>query len=380
MTEQPKPENLSDGVKSEQEAYLRAVEATMSEFFAQQRTLLTAISHDALPLLEAIESLSSGGKRLRALLSYWGWRVAGGDSILEGSAPAPIIRAGAALELFQSAALIHDDIIDRSDTRRGKPSVHKKFETQHIQNSWVGDTFNYGLTGGIIAGDLCLSWSEQMFSSIGEGALSGTEARNIFDTMRTEVMAGQYLDVLSEVIPAETPENALARAHRVIQYKSAKYSCEHPLVLGGALALTAIAHQDHPILGKYRAFGLPLGEGFQLRDDELGVFGEPSATGKPAGDDIREGKRTVLIALTTQNISAEDRRMLEGALGNPELTNQQISKIRELMIDSGTLEHVEELIAQKSEAVDTALHALPVSEPIRCALSAIAAKALHRKA
>ena len=174
MAEQPKPENLSDGVKSEQEAYLRAVEATMSEFFAQQRTLLTAISHDALPLLEAIESLSSGGKRLRALLSYWGWRGAGGDSILEGSAPAPIIRAGAALELFQSAALIHDDIIDRSDTRRGKPSVHKKFETQHIQNSWVGDTFNYGLTGGIIAGDLCLSWSEQMFSSIGEGALSGT--------------------------------------------------------------------------------------------------------------------------------------------------------------------------------------------------------------
>ena len=244
----------------------------------------------------------------------------------------------------------------------------------------MGDTFNYGLTGGIIAGDLCLSWSEQMFSSIGEGALSGTEARNIFDTMRTEVMAGQYLDVLSEVIPAETPENALARAHRVIQYKSAKYSCEHPLVLGGALALTAIAHQDHPILGKYRAFGFPLGEGFQLRDDELGVFGEPSATGKPAGDDIREGKRTVLIALTTQNISAEDRRMLEGALGNPELTNQQISKIRELMIGSGALEHVEELIAQKSEAVDTALHALPVSEPIRCALSAIAAKALHRKA
>ena len=380
MAEQPPYESLSEIVESEQKAYLSAVEAAMADFFADQRTLLAAISPDALPLLNSIEALSSGGKRLRALLCYWGWRGAGGESILQTPIPEPSVQAGVAIELFQSAALIHDDIIDRSDTRRGAPSVHKRFEAQHVHNSWVGDTFNYGLTGGIIAGDLCLSWAEQMFSAIGEDALHGTEARNIFDTMRTEVMAGQYLDVLSEVIPAETPENALARAHRVIRYKSAKYSCEHPLVLGGALALKARAQHPDRLLAMYRDFGLPLGEGFQLRDDELGVFGEPDTTGKPAGDDIREGKRTVLVALTTQNISDADRTMLENALGDQELTPKRIAEIRELIVRSGALSHVENLIAHKAETVDAVLKALPVSEPVRYALNAIADRALHRKA
>ena len=367
-------------IQAEQQAYLQEVEAEMARFFTQQREMLSNISPDALSLLAAIEALSTGGKRLRALLSYWGWRGAGGVSILEDPKPLSVVRIGVAIELFQSAALIHDDIIDRSDTRRGAPAVHKRFENQHKSSAWRGDTFNYGLTGGIIAGDLCLSWSETRFARTGVGSLPDRTARTVFDTMRTEVMAGQYLDVLSEVIDSEDYDAALQRAQNVIRYKSAKYSCEHPLTLGGALALDAQQNQHHPILNAYRSFGLPLGEGFQLRDDQLGVFGEPETTGKPAGDDIREGKRTVLVALTEKNADQAGRSLLETCLGNPNLDVHDVQRVRGLMLSCGAVAQLEELIARKSAAIDTALAALPVPEQVREALEAIAAKALHRAA
>lgn len=367
-------------ITAEQEAYLSTLEAEMADFFAQQRRVLSGISPDSLPLLEAIEVLCAGGKRLRALLSYWGWRGAGGASMLDPKQPFEIVHAGVALELFQAAALIHDDIIDRSDTRRGAPAVHKRFEADHVRHSWRGDTLNYGLTGGIIAGDLCLCWADTAFSRTGSNALAGALARTIFNIMRTEVMAGQYLDVLSEVIDSEDYDTALARAQNIICFKSAKYSCEHPLTLGGALALGARHEQQYPILESYKAFGMPLGEGFQLRDDELGVFGEPEATGKPAGDDIREGKRTVLVALTEKNSDTAGRELLESALGDPQLSEDSVRRVRELMRVSGALEQVEEIIAQKSAAVTSALAAMPVNELVRQALDNIAGRALHRNA
>lgn len=367
-------------IDAEQAAYLSALEEEMAGFFARQHTALYDVSPDSLGLLQSIRELSMGGKRLRALLSYWGWRGGGGRSILEQHQPLEIVRVGVALELFQSAALIHDDIIDRSDTRRGAPSIHKKFEAQHRQHNWRGNTFNYGLASAIIAGDLCLSWSEMMFAQAGSSALAGSAAREIFDTMRTEVMAGQYLDVFSEVIDSEDYDAALTRAHNVIRFKAAKYSCEHPLTLGGALALNAPAGSLQPLLDAYRAFGLPLGEGFQLRDDQLGVFGEPNLTGKPAGDDIREGKRTVLVALTEKNSDTVGRNLLETALGNQNLTEQQVHTIRELMVNSGAVTHLEDLIARKSQAVQAALATMPVPSQVQDALESIAAQALHRSA
>ena len=148
------PAGIAEALEREQSAYLNAFNTLMVEFFAAQRELLEGISPETLPLLEAIESLSIGGKRLRALLSYWGWRGAGGAPVTEQRGSWSIVKAGMAVELFQTSALIHDDIIDRSDTRRGAPSVHKRFEAAHEQNNWRGDAFNYGLTGGILAGDL----------------------------------------------------------------------------------------------------------------------------------------------------------------------------------------------------------------------------------
>ena len=381
------PAGVTEALEREQSAYLNAFNTLMVEFFAAQRELLEGISPETLPLLEAIESLSIGGKRLRALLSYWGWRGAGGAPVTEQRGSWSIVKAGMAVELFQTSALIHDDIIDRSDTRRGTLSVHKRFEAAHEQNSWRGDAFNYGLTGGILAGDLTLAWSAEVFASLGEGAIYGSPARTIFDRMRSEVLAGQYLDVYSEVLDTEDADSALQRALNVIRFKSAKYSCEHPFTIGGALALQARAlesgagaiSEQHPVLAGYRAFGLPLGEGFQLRDDELGVFGQPEVTGKPAGDELREGKRTVLVALTSAALSEQEAALLHDGLGNPNLSDEQVERIRELMVSSGAFAEHERLIEDKSRAVFEALDALELDELVRAALSDIVDRALRRK-
>lgn len=381
------PAGIAEALEREQSAYLNAFNTLMVEFFAAQRELLEGISPETLPLLEAIESLSTGGKRLRALLSYWGWRGAGGAPVTEQRGSWSIVKAGMAVELFQTSALIHDDIIDRSDTRRGTLSVHKRFEAAHEQNNWRGDAFNYGLTGGILAGDLTLAWSAEVFASLGEGAIYGSPARTIFDRMRSEVLAGQYLDVYSEVLDTEDADSALHRALNVIRFKSAKYSCEHPFTIGGALALQARAlesgagaiSEQHPVLAGYRAFGLPLGEGFQLRDDELGVFGQPEVTGKPAGDDLREGKRTVLVALTSAALDEKDAALLHDGLGNPNLSDEQVERIRELMVSSGAFAEHERLIEDKSHAVFEALDALELDELVRAALSDIVDRALRRK-
>ena len=381
------PAGIAEALEREQSAYLNAFNTLMVEFFAAQRELLEGISPETLPLLEAIESLSTGGKRLRALLSYWGWRGAGGAPVTEQRGSWSIVKAGMAVELFQTSALIHDDIIDRSDTRRGTLSVHKRFEAAHEQNNWRGDAFNYGLTGGILAGDLTLAWSAEVFASLGEGAIYGSPARTIFDRMRSEVLAGQYLDVYSEVLDTEDADSALHRALNVIRFKSAKYSCEHPFTIGGALALQARAlesgagaiSEQHPVLAGYRAFGLPLGEGFQLRDDELGVFGQPEVTGKPAGDDLREGKRTALVALTSAALSEQEAALLHDGLGNPNLSDEQVERIRELMVSSGAFAEHERLIEDKSRAVFEALDALELDELVRAALSDIVDRALRRK-
>lgn len=368
MTTHPAPVFPAD----ESTRYLEALEESMKDFFAEQGEIMAQVSTETLPLLDSIAALSTGGKRLRALLAYWGYRGAGGAELSES-----IIKAGLAIELFQTAALIHDDIIDASDTRRGAPSVHRRFEAMHTDRGYKTDPATFGVSSAILAGDLCLSWSEMVFSSIPE-LTARSEARFIFDLMRTEVMAGQYLDIVGEVVPEEEPQAALERALNVIRYKSAKYSCEHPVALGGSLALGQAHGQESELVAGYRAFALPLGEGFQLRDDVLGVFGEPETTGKPAGDDLREGKRTVLTAFTAMKTTEASRSHLEASLGNPDLDAAAIAELQELMRTSGALDEVEALIALKSEQALAALAALPVEDEVRAALHAIALKALHR--
>ncbi len=361
---------VPDAIPEEQDRFRSSLTLGIEAFLDQQRDVLADISTESLPLITSIAALTSGGKRMRALLCYWGWRAAGGSP----TASAPVV-AGTALEFFQAAALIHDDIIDRSDTRRGRPSVHRQFTMRHADAGWHLDPERFGVSAAILAGDLCLAFSEELFTASCSGT-PGTAARTIFNRMRTEVMAGQYLDLLEEAVgPDQTPEVAEERALNILRFKSAKYSMERPLMLGGALA-----GADDALLSAYSAFALPLGEAFQLRDDVLGVFGDPEVTGKPAGDDLREGKRTFLIARALGSAPGAVRARINAMLGDTDLDDDAVGLLRGLIVDSGALAHTEQLIAGKSEAAFAALERLDIDGTSRHALRLLAEAAVTRSA
>ena len=354
------------GAAAEQDGYRTLLSERMAGFLDLQRGQLQEVSSDASELVDAIAQLADGGKRLRALLSYWGWRGAGGARLADDA-----VQAGVAIELFQAAALIHDDIIDRSATRRGKPSVHRRFELNHAERGWALDPAHFGQAAAILTGDLCLSFSEEVFAGI--PAASGS-ARLIFNRMRTEVMAGQYLDVLEEVAgPGRPSGEAVGRALQILRYKSAKYSSEHPLCLGGALA-----GAGPQLIAAYSAFSLPLGEAFQIRDDVLGVFGDPATTGKPAGDDLREGKRTVLIGLAVDRCSPAEAEFIQAKLGSPDLGDGEIDSLRAIIEGCGALAEAESMISAFSSDAYSALEELPVEETVAGALRALADRAVQR--
>ncbi|WP_104179394.1 polyprenyl synthetase family protein [Arthrobacter sp. B0490] len=362
--------SVPGAISGEQDRFRSELTRSIDAFLAEQRDVLADISAESLPLISSIATLTSGGKRMRALLCYWGWRAAGGSP----TASAPVT-AGTALEFFQAAALIHDDIIDRSDTRRGRPSVHRQFTARHTDAGWHLDPERFGVAAAILAGDLCLAFSEELFTASCSGT-TGTAARTIFNRMRTEVMAGQYLDLLEEAVgPDQTPEVAADRALNILRFKSAKYSMERPLMLGGALA-----GADDRLLSAYSDFALPLGEAFQLRDDVLGVFGDPEVTGKPAGDDLREGKRTFLVARALGSGRDGVRARINAMLGDTSLDDAAVGMLRGLIIDTGALAHTEQLIAVKSEAAFAALDRLEVDAVSRRALSLLAEAAVTRTA
>ena len=341
------------------------VQLGIDDFLAERSTEFAAIAPELVRFTDVATSFLSGGKRFRALFLYWGWQSASGvphgfDPLPDDSVSADlpgIVLAAAALEVFHAAALVHDDIMDRSDTRRGDLSAHKRFEAMHLDEGWTGEPAQFGQSSALLLGDLLLGWSDELFDA-GTARLAdrsaGRSGRAEFARMRTEVTAGQYLDILEENAWTRHPEaDALGRAHRVIVYKSAKYSVEAPLVIGAALGGASLDQ-----LTALRAFGLPLGIAYQLRDDLLGVFGDPTVTGKPAGDDLREGKRTVLIALARQKLSSQARTLMDELLGDPELDAQQVDIMRNTLRECGAVEQVERIIdrnvAQAKEAITDA--------------------------
>ncbi|GAA4356183.1 polyprenyl synthetase family protein [Angustibacter luteus] len=343
------------------------VHKAVDDHLSQQGATLDPLGPDLVPLLQAIADLVAGGKRLRAAFCYWGWRGAGGPDCAE------IVQAATAFELFQAAALLHDDVMDASDTRRGRPAAHRRMAALHRENGWDGDADRFGEAAAILAGDLCLSWSDELLSHSGLPAAAITRARPTFDLMRTQLMGGQYLDVLEQVLPRSAGGGTSERARRVIRYKSAKYSVEHPLLVGGRLA-GAPPEQ----LAAYSAYGLPLGEAFQLRDDVLGVFGDPALTGKPAGDDLREGKRTVLVAEALARGSSAQVQLVERLLGRPDLDPSGVAALREVIVDTGALEVVEELIVALAGQANDALRGSGVTEPALTVLGDLVVAATSR--
>ncbi|MDG4827504.1 polyprenyl synthetase family protein [Asanoa sp. WMMD1127] len=305
----------------------------------------------------------AGGKRLRPLFCYWGWRSAGGA---DGT---PIIAASAALELFHAFALIHDDIMDGSDRRRGEPSVHRLFADLHTRSSWRGDPASYGRNTALLCGDLCAAWADQMFHECGLSAEQVHQGYGVFAIMRTEVIAGQYLDLVSGV-----GDGSVASALTVIRMKAARYTVTRPLQIGAALA-----GAGDEALAALAAFGDPLGDAFQLRDDVLGVFGDPAVTGKSILDDLREGKPTVMMALARGSADREQQRRLKELFGNPDLDPEGAAELRQIIIDTGALDRIEQMIKVRTDAALGALADAPVSAEALPVLTELASEAVDRQ-
>ncbi|MBE1588570.1 polyprenyl synthetase family protein [Nonomuraea angiospora] len=301
----------------------------------------------------------NGGKRVRPQLCYWGWRGAGGGDGDE------IITAAASLELCHAGLLIHDDIMDGSELRRGRATVHRSLAGLHRGPG--SDAF--GQAGGILLGTLSLAWSDTMLSSCGVEPHRLRAAHHVFDTMRTEVISGQYLDVLAQLRSGASVDEALT----VIRFKTAKYTVERPLQIGGALAGASLE-----LLESYSRFGLPLGEAFQLRDDVLGTFGLESETGKSALDDLREGKHTVLVAHAVRRATPAQLTHLRRWHGDPELTEERAEELREILRDTGALAEVEEMIEDRVRESVTALAAARMEPEAARALAVLADQLAHR--
>ncbi len=340
------------------------VTAAIDGFVEAKVQVLERISPDLTSMAAALTELLSGGKRLRPAFCWWGWRAAGGNN-----SDAALI-AASSLELLQASALIHDDVIDASDTRRGMPSVHRRFQAQHHSAHWHGSAKSFGMAAAILLGDACLAWVDEMYSESGLSGAVLDRGRPYLNLMKTEVMAGQFLDVLEQARGGGSVERAL----RVARYKSAKYTIERPLHLGGALA-----GAGSETLEAFTAYGLPLGEAFQLRDDILGIFGDPAETGKPAGDDLREGKRTVLIATAIDNATKEQANTINASLGNPHLRDAQITQLRDIIAATGSLAQAEALIEQRTTEALGALDRAPIDPAARATLADLATAATTRR-
>ena len=344
------------------------VQAVIDSVLHQQGELLASVSTDMEPLVSALSDLLSGGKRLRPAFAYWGWRGAAGDEDLRDHDDA-VIHAVTGLEFLQACALIHDDVMDGSDTRRGLPAAHRRFAGLHRGEQWLGSPESFGVGAAILLGDLCLSWADEVLLTADLPREALIRAKATYDEMRSELMAGQYLDLLEQACGGGSVDRAL----KVVRYKSAKYTIERPLHIGAALA-----GAREEVTNAYSGYGLPLGEAFQLRDDVLGVFGDPEQTGKPAGDDLREGKRTVLIAVAVERADDTQRGHLRALLGDPGLDAAGITTLRTIIEDTGALAHTEQMIDALLQQAINSLTDAAIANDARDVLTGLAYAATRR--
>ncbi len=332
---------------------VEAVSQRLNIFLSAQSLATADLGPEARLLVDAGATALDGGKRLRGRFCIAGWRAVEEAARTTAAPPAELIAVAASLEVFHAAALVHDDLIDNSDTRRGRPAAHRALESSHRAHGWAGDPAAFGRSGAVLLGDLLVAWSDDLLEE-GLSAASverAAAARTEYAIMRREVTIGQFLDIAEESAYVTEPDELHAeRALRVASLKSARYSIQQPLAIGAALAGADAAQQ-----AALAAFGHPVGMAFQLRDDVLGVFGDEAATGKPSGDDLREGKRTVLVAYAREALASPARRIVDELIGDPLLDGDQIASLQRTIIETGALERVERLIADYSRQAERAL-------------------------
>ncbi|PPK64161.1 geranylgeranyl diphosphate synthase type I [Actinokineospora auranticolor] len=348
------------------------VERALADYLAGRQAGMAAVA----PYFgSAVESLSAfvlgGGKRIRPTFAWWAWRGAGGAG--DGEQARAVLRAVSALELIQACALVHDDLMDASAVRRGKPTVHVEFAARHRERGWLGAPERFGAAAAILLGDLALAWADDMYVGAGLPADRRDAALPPWQAMRAEMLAGQYLDVLTQAKGDESAEAALS----VARMKTAAYTVERPLHMGAALA-----GAPEQVVGALRAFGADIGLAFQLRDDLLGMYGDTDVTGKPAGDDLREGKRTLLMSVGTRRADAAgrdtDARVLRAALGDEDLDSATVERVRDLLVDLGAVAEVEHRMDELTDTAMTALASVDLAEPAGAVLADLAITATRR--
>ncbi|SER37008.1 polyprenyl synthetase family protein [Actinokineospora terrae] len=348
------------------------VERNLSDYLEQRRA---GMAEMAPSFGSAVESLAAfvlgGGKRIRPTFAWWAWRGAGGAG--SGPEAEAVLRAVSALELIQACALVHDDLMDDSAVRRGKPTVHVEFAARHRERGWLGTPERFGAAAAILLGDLALAWADDMYVSAELPADRRAAALVPWQAMRAEMLAGQYLDVLTQ---AKGDESAAASLS-VARMKTAAYTVERPLHMGAALA-----GADERLVAALRAFGADIGLAFQLRDDLLGMYGDTDVTGKPAGDDLREGKRTLLMSIGLGKADAAgratDAALMRSALGNDNLDSATVERTRELLVDLGAVAEVECRIGELTESAMRALGGVDLAEPAGDVLAGLAVSATKR--
>jgi geranylgeranyl diphosphate synthase, type I len=349
-----------------------AVTDQLREYLDERRSNSAYIGTDYADLTAALEEfVLRGGKRLRPAFAYWGWRavVDPPDEALKPS----VLRLFAALELLHACALVHDDVIDDSATRRGLPTVHRLFAQRHRDRSWNGSADQFGLSAAILLGDLALVWADDLVATADLSVEAQHRVQRVWADIRTEVLGGQYLDIVAESSGATT----VASAMTVNTYKTASYTITRPLQFGVAAAA------DRPdVQAIFHEVGNDLGVAFQLRDDVLGVFGDPAVTGKPSGDDLRSGKRTVLLAEAVELARTSDpeaAELLRSSVGT-ELSDDQVRRLCQVIDSVGALAAVEKridvLTSRSLESIGTA----PIDERAKVGLSTLARLAANRSA
>jgi geranylgeranyl diphosphate synthase, type I len=350
----------------------RAVTDQLRDYLGERRSACAYIGADYADLTAALEEfVLRGGKRLRPAFAYWGWRAVAPPA--SDPADPGVLRLFSALELLHACALVHDDVIDASATRRGLPTVHRLFAEAHRDRAWHGSSEQFGLSAAILLGDLALVWADDVVATAELPVDAHRRVRRVWSDIRTEVLGGQFLDIVAESSGAES----VASAMTVNTYKTASYTVSRPLQLGAAAAA------DRPdVQAIFHELGTDLGVAFQLRDDVLGVFGDPAVTGKPSGDDLRSGKRTVLLAEAVELADKSDpvaAKLLRTSIGT-ELTDAQVRELCLVIESVGALAAVEDHIHLLTHRALDILAGAPIDVHAKAGLTELAGLAANRSA
>ncbi len=349
-----------------------SVTEQLRQYLAERRAGAAYIGADYDELIAVLEDfVLRGGKRVRPAFAYWGYRAVAADP--DGPVGDEILRLFAALELLHGCALVHDDVIDDSATRRGMPTAHVHFAHLHRKHGWRGSPEKFGHSAAILLGDLSLVWADDIVAAADLPGDGRHRVQRVWSDIRTEVLGGQYLDIVAESSGAQSIESAM----NVNTYKTASYTVSRPLQLGAAAAA------DRPdVQTLFHDVGTDLGVAFQLRDDVLGVFGDPAVTGKPSGDDLRSGKRTVLLAEAVDLADKSDpaaAELLRTAVGT-ELSDDQVRELCEAIVSVGALAAVEEHIGTLTHRALSLLEEAPINDPAKTGLAELARLAANRSA